>query len=220
VRSRADAPNGGAPLNANVRHQQVSPNAKAPLKIPESVKKAILEYRAEVRAQNSGRRKSFLFGLIKIKSGFEERPETLGAEQEFWTIADDQQLEEFLFSDLLAALYPDGERVLWKALPSGYAPLLLVLEFERHCDFEGWTAVSNKGVDEMREIIRSYEVLGVPSEAKALTAVLARFQAVGDNPDELGAAYSSVPNDMAERGDRMGKVLAFIRNHPERFGVV
>lgn len=146
-----------------VRHTtHMSPAAR----IPDQVATAILANRKhfhELNAKAKARNPNI---------GFVTKPLSLDQELEFWNISDDEALEEFLVEDLLGGLY-GNENIDWAKMPVGYEPLLLVLEFERHCAFEGWTAVSNKGEDEMREIIAAYRELGLGDEAAALEAVTA-----------------------------------------------
>ncbi|MBN8427957.1 MAG: hypothetical protein J0L65_10855 [Xanthomonadales bacterium] len=59
----------------------------------------------------------------------------------------------------------------WTTPPRGDTPLLDVLEFERHCQFEGWTAVRNNGTEYMRRIVESHACASLPEEARALAAV-------------------------------------------------
>ena len=137
----------------------------------------------------------------------------------FWEIPDDEALEEFLFGDLLGALYASDADP--DALPKGYRPLLYALEFERHCQFESWLAVSNRA-DDMPDIIESYRFLGLPDEARALSAVFDAYQTVDDDADDfydvLGKAYSSVPNRTSGFEIRIPLILAFVRANPELFG--
>ncbi|WP_171159767.1 hypothetical protein [Usitatibacter palustris] len=151
------------------------------------------------------------------KMGFTTKPEMLGAELAFWEIEDDDELDEFLSGDLLAAIYGTD----MPPLPKGYEPLLYVLEFERHCQFEGWTAIGNRSSD-MGRIIESYRVLGLADEASALEAVVAAAEKISDNDDEyhdvLGKAYGSVANKTPDIEDRLPLIYAFVRGHPDWFG--
>lgn len=155
--------------------------------------------------------------------GYMTKPLTLDKEMQFWTL-DDEALEEFLFEDLLSALYAQLSADEWSKLPSGYAPIVSVLEFERHCMFEGWTAVSNKGADEMPYIISSYHALGLPQEAAALSKVYEAYSLwAGDEDEEfherLSEAYHSVPNSTPEMEDRVPIILAYVRANPCLYGV-
>jgi hypothetical protein len=155
--------------------------------------------------------------------GYVTKPLSLNKEMQFWTL-EDEDLEEFLFEDLLSALYAQLTPDEWRMLPAGYAPLVSVLEFERHCMFEGWTAVSNKGADEMPYIIASYRALGLPQEAVALSKVFDAYSLCAGDEDEefhekLSEAYRSVPNNTPEMEDRVPHLLAYVRANPGLFGV-
>ena len=96
-----------------------------------------------------------------------------------------------------------------------------MLEFERHQQFEGWTAVENRA-DDMLEIIASYRFLGLDGEANALEAVRRAYATTDtEDPEQLedvlSNAYRSVPNSQSEEEDRMTAVYAFVRVHPELF---
>lgn len=203
----------------------------ATLTIPQSVQDAILRNRAHFREldararTHNAARQAEPPGGVSFQVGFVTKPETLDVGLQFWTIGDDQALEDFLFEDLLAGLDPETD---WDALPRGYRPLIDVLEFERHCQFEGWTAVSNKGAEEMRRIIESYALVGLPDEARALAAVTdAYLQLPSDEDpafyDVLRKAYVAARGagaDFDDRiEDRLPHVFRFVRNHPEWFGV-
>jgi hypothetical protein len=139
----------------------------------------------------------------------------------FWEIADDERLEDFLFHEIMEPVqlrFPDEQRL---ALPQAYRDLVAILEFESHCQFDGWTAVSNEGADRMRKIIESYRSIGLAQEAAALEAVVASYLATSDaDPrfhDILGAAYSSVANDLSEFEDRLRFILGWVRSNGHLF---
>ena len=183
------------------------------MRIPKAVEKAILENRAYFREKDREMRKR-----SGGKAGFITKPDKLEGELAFWTIEDDEELDEFLFGDLLPALYGNVDLA---PLPKGYASLIDVLEFERHCQFEGWTAVSNRS-SEMKRIIASYRFVGLAQEAAALTAVVAAYEKIDDDDegfhDILGKAYGSVENDTPDVEDRTPILFTFVREHPELFG--
>lgn len=199
------------------------------LRMPPDVERLVLgnrekfrEMNARAQALNQARREADPAGT-PVQIGFVTKPDVLEDEQHFWDIEDDQVLEDFLFDDLLAGLYGESD-LDWANLPPGYEPLLRVLEFERHCQFEGWTAVSNKGADEMRFICESYQVLGLDDEARALTAVTEAYVKLGDDDHDdfheiLGQAYRTTPNETPEIEDRLPLIFAFVRAHPALFGV-
>jgi hypothetical protein len=203
----------------------------ATLTLPPAVQEAILQNRAHFRelnaraqARNAVRPAESIEG-ITFQIGFITKAETLGEELQFWTIEDDQTLEDFLLEDLLAGLDPDTD---WSTLPQGYRPLIDVLEFERHCQFEGWTAVSNKGIVEMHRIIESYAHLGLPEEARALAAVTEAYAGLADDEDPkfydtLRQAYiqaRGIPADFDDSiEERLPQIFNFVRTHPEWFGV-
>jgi hypothetical protein len=186
-------------------------------KIPEQVATAILANRQYFHELNAKAK------ATNPNSGFVTKPLKLQEELQFWSISDDESLEEFLNYDLLAALY-GKETIDWSTMPAGYEPVLLVLEFERHCAFEGWTAVSNKGEEEMGKIIAAYNTLGIAGEASAPEAVTAAYVALDDDDhsefhDILGEAYRSVENSTSEEDDRAPIVWEFIRQNPTLFSV-
>ncbi len=157
-------------------------------------------------------------------SGLQTRPLVLDRELRFWEIEDDGELEDFLFDDLLNAFFGGMEEPTareWKSLPAGYRPLSLVLEFERHCQFEGWTAVENR-FDDLLDIIASYRFVGLGDEANALAVVKDAFESLASDDDgavenALGAAYKGVPNTTPEYEDRVPLLLGFVRANPELF---
>lgn len=154
-------------------------------------------------------------------SGLSTRPLVLDKELRFWTIDDDGELDDVLTGDLLPALFMELSEAEWRRLPRGYRPLVTVLEFERHQQFEGWTAVDNRAGD-MLEIIESYRFLGLDGEANALEAVRQAHAALDtDDPEQLedvlSEAYGSVPNSQSDEEDRMTSVFTFVRTHPELF---
>lgn len=190
--------------------------------IPFLVESAILAHRAYLielnrKAHQYNIENNITFGGIS----FPTKSLELDTERQFWSMEEDMALQTFLMEDLLA-LYPEAS---WQALPRGYKPLIDVLEFERHCDCEGWLSVSHKGEIEMRQIIQSYAFIGLQDEARALTAVTNAFlplcgeEASPHFSKTLSKAYRSVPNSTPERDDRMRVVCEFVRKHPALFGV-
>jgi hypothetical protein len=157
-------------------------------------------------------------------SGLLTRPLLLDRELRFWEIKDDGELEDFLFDDLLNAFFGGMEEPAaheWRSLPSGYRPLSMVLEFERHCQFEGWTAVENR-FEDLPDIIAAYRFVGLGDEADALVAVKDAFESLAGDDGEadervLGTAYKSVPNATPEYEDRVPRLLAFVRANPGLF---
>lgn len=198
------------------------------LTLPQALQQAILEQRAETHAWNARAQAHFAQEFPEAIQGkpipqLATRPDILGPELQFWAIEDDEALEDFLFDDLLNALLL-SKALDWQQLPPAYIALMLVVEFERHCQFEGWTAVSNKGADEMQVIIQAYEWVGLQDEARALKAVLEAYVKLGDDQHEsfheiLGQAYNSAENTTQDIEDRLPVILSFVRAHPEYFGV-
>jgi hypothetical protein len=148
----------------------------------------------------------------------------------FWEIPSDDELFEFLMEDLMPALHLQVSDAQWASLPPGYAPLVTVLEFESHSQFEGWGAPANHRVAGMRTIVEAYRSLGLAQEADALhrvTEVLATYPDVMDAKfdygrwvEEAGAAYSTVPNDTPQFEDRIPAILAFVRSNPRLFAAI
>jgi hypothetical protein len=186
------------------------------LRIPEALESAIISYRNRVREE----RRAMIErsnGQLRMKAV----PEEFSRERTFWDIEDDAVLEDFLYEDVLDLVLLGGFDAA--VLPKGYAPLINVLEFERHCQFEGWHAVSNRS-DVMPLIIQSYRFVVLADEANALTKVFEAFQTVDEESEHfhevLTAAYGSVPNTTPEIEDRLPLILNFVRSHPEVFATV
>jgi len=184
-------------------------------RIPFEIEQAILATRQQFRGMNAKAQE-----LSGGTMGFVTKPHDLGPALRFWEIEDDSELEDFLFEDLLASV--DGMRMLdLSQMPPGYEPLITVLEFERHCQFEGWTAVSNRA-DEMESIVKGYRFTGLEDEAVALSKVLVAYNQLADDDieefhDILGKAYGSVKNATPEIEDRIPVILGFVREHEELF---
>ena len=142
------------------------------------------------------------------------------ADMVFWEISDDEELETYLFENLLDAL--DGSDIDLESLPPGYGPLLDVLEFELHCQSDGWTAVKNKGTEELRRIIDSYCFIGLNDESRALAAVLEAYRGIVEEDkafhEVLGQAYRSVQNSTPDIEHRLPIIFAYVRNNAESFG--
>lgn len=171
-------------------------------RIPPSVEQSILSWHQDMKA--------------KYGHGMPD-PEWLRMGLSFWTIEDDEELAMFLTEDLVSALFSQD----LSDLPRGYTPLIRLLEFERHRAFEGWTAVPNKGEDEMRLIIGDYRAVGLVQEASALEAVLAAYLGLPENEERLSpilaAAYGSVPNDTRDIDERIPTLLQYVRANPDSF---
>lgn len=197
-------------------------------RIPASVEARILTNRQHFRDLDAALRARLAAQVAQnpgaeIPGGrFRTKSANLEIELRFWEIKDDNALEEFLFDDLLAGFddihFGSAE---WAAFPPGYRPLIEVLEFERHQQFEGWTAVSNHGLAEMLSIIQSYKILGLHDEARALSSVLDAFRDHGDSEpgfhDRMERAYRSAGHATPDIEDRMPFIHQFIRQHPGCF---
>jgi hypothetical protein len=206
--------------------------AAARLRIPESVEARLLAVQPRVREIAPHAHE---WGLLKRVLNFREviveRRLPLTRELAFWTIEADDDLEDFLFQNLLAAMPPHELHGQWQGLPAGYRPLLHVLEFERHRQFEGWTAVTNHGVDGMKAIVRGYRELGLEAEAKALAAAAkaggddAAWQHLDGDEDPcprmeaIERAYAQWHDRTDDADIPVAPILAYVRANPGKFGV-
>jgi hypothetical protein len=183
--------------------------------IPIPIEEAILANRQKFREMNEKARKD-----SNGEHGFVTRPKSLGKYAQFWNIENDDELEDFLFDDLLAATF-DSQNVDLNIMPKGYDIILNVLEFERHCQFSGWYAICNR-FDSMQNIINSYQKIGLEEEAAALHAVLKAFNKILDVnivefSEILSKAYRKIPNSTQNIEDKIPYILKFIRNNVNLF---
>jgi hypothetical protein len=195
----------------------------AGLQLPVQVAKALLARQPRLRTlSEAAKQRSVFWRLLNFRAAIVEHPVPLAEELSFWAMESDQALEDFLFDKLLAALPPDGISVDLGKLPSGYLPLLEVLGFEQHRQFEGWTAATNIGATKLRSICACYVQLGLTDEAAALDRVGEQLSLCVEVCDEteglLELAYSSVPNSTATLEARIPYLLGYVRSRPDCFG--
>jgi hypothetical protein len=200
-------------------------SATPTLRIPDDVADALLPIQPRRRTLTpEAKRRGLIWRLFNAKAAIVEQPVPLGAELAFWEIQSDDQLEDFLFGRLLVALPPQDLRARVGALPSGYRPLLDVLEFELHRQFEGWTAATNYGAEEVRYTSQSYTRIGLADESRALLRVaeaLADSRKVDDELEErLERVYASEQNSTPTFELRLISILEFVRSNPTLFGVL
>jgi len=181
--------------------------------IPIAIEQAILAKRQNFREMNDKARKE-----TDGKFGFVTRPDKLGKFVRFWNVEDDNELEDFLFEDLLAAAFDSPDLDL---MPKGYGIILTVLEFEQHCQFEGWYTISNRS-DSMPKIISCYQQIGLEEEAMALLAVWKVYSDVSSDDVEnfnelLSKAYRDIPNSTPDIEDRIPHILNFVRKNAALF---
>lgn len=193
------------------------------LLIPSKVEAALLAAQPLLRELSAeARSKGILWRIFNARSAVVTRRQPLGPELRFWTIESDEELEEFLFQRLLAAFPPPFSPEWSEHLPRGYEPLLAVLEFERHRQFEGWTAVSNLGAAHVRSVANSYAALGLTDEAAATNRVAARFTEIDQNgesmEEELEAVYVAEVNRTSTIEARLPLIMAYVRANPSFFG--
>ncbi|HRF55315.1 MAG TPA: hypothetical protein PK027_12795 [Aquimonas sp.] len=115
----------------------------------------------------------------------------------------------------------------WTTPPRGDPPLLDVLEVELHCQFEGWTAVSNKGTEEMRRSVESDACVGPPEEACTLAAVSDAYSRL-PKPDVVEFHATLRKANITAHGDntdfddhvenRLPRIFDVVRRHPDSFG--
>ena len=125
----------------------------------------------------------------------------------------------------MTALDLDTDRA---ARPRGDPPLLDVLEFERHCQFEVWTALRNNGTEEMRRIVECDACIGLPEEAHALAAVTDAYSRLS-NPDVAEFHATLRKANITAHGsntgfddrieNRLPRIIDFVRSHPDWLGV-
>lgn len=202
-------------------HQAMPAGARTPT-IPASLAERLLTVQPRARQLTpEARARGLLWRLLHARSAVVEVPVPLGAELRFWELDSDEELEGFLFDRLLAVLPPHCSPIDLDTLPAGYRPLLEVLEFERHRQFEGWTAATNHGSERMFGISKSYADVGLADEAAALKKVaraLSRVVEVTDDTDEaIEAEYCSVRNRYPTFEERLPRILAFVRANPGAF---
>lgn len=109
------------------------------------------------------------------KSKEDANKEKLNEDLNFWE-KDDDSLDDFLFdaiADVILCLEEDD----LAELPKPYCVLAAVMEFERHMQYDGWSAISNEGSDQMEIIIDGYRVLGLHTTALALRTASNECQA-------------------------------------------
>ncbi|MBL4773712.1 MAG: hypothetical protein JKX98_08980 [Alcanivoracaceae bacterium] len=185
------------------------------IQIPIPIEEAILANRQKFQNMNDKARKD-----SDGEFGFITRPKKLGKYAQFWKVEDDDELEEFLFDDLLAATF-DSQNIDLNLMPKGYDIILNVLEFERHCQFSGWYAICNRS-DSMHNIINCYQQIGLEEEATALHTVWKAYNdLLDDNIEEfseiLSKAYREIPSSTPNIEDKIPYILKFIRNNTDLF---
>ncbi len=192
------------------------------MRIPKSVEAAIIENRRNANEQAERMREyQEEQGIATDGVTFRTFPTTLDKELQFWGIEPDEELGDFLINDLLGAFMISFPEEAWRYLPQGYAPLITVLEFESNCQFDGWVAISNEGVDRMQDIIQAYRYFNLSDEAEALQTVVEASASTDvyaeDYETILGAAYGSVRNSTPEFEERLSILVKFVQDHPEEF---
>ena len=146
----------------------------------------------------------------------------------FWSISSDKEMTDFLFDGLLPALENEGERnPSLKGFPSDYKPLRHVLDFEQHCEWDGFSGSLTNHISGMPQVISAYRFLKLDTVAGGLARALnvAKSQTIfDDTTDEaLEQAYASATNSEHEFSSdvsfraRMAAIGSFIRGNPSCF---
>lgn len=196
------------------------------LRVPDIVSGRLLAVQPRLREISPQARE---WGLIKrllnFREAIVERPVPLGPrELAFWENTDDADQERFLFDNLLASAPLAPDDAAWPAYPSAYRALLDVLRFEQHRQFDGWTAVTNLGVDGMARVVAAYRAVGLREEAQALAeaaALLAAAPADADLDeveDAMEAAHVRRNGGTSTFEARIAAVIAHVRENPQLFG--
>jgi hypothetical protein len=194
-------------------------------RIPDAIAERLLSVQPRVREINPQAREWGLFKrLLSFREVIVERPLPLTErELAFWSIEPYEDLETFLFDRLLRSAPLSSDDADWKHYPPPYRSLLAVLRFEQHRQFDGWTAVTNEGVENMAAIVAAYRSVGLRDEAEALREAVAILAALpegeveGDIENEIEAAYDRRKNATPTIEARMAVVLAYVRAKPKLF---
>lgn len=200
------------------------PKSKA-LRIPDAVAERLLEAQPRLREISPQAREwGFLKRALNLEASYVFTPVPLAArELAFWEIESDEELEAFLFGNLLRSAPNGSDDPDWKHYPPAYRSLLTVLQFEQHREFDGWTAVTNEGVEQMAIIVAAYCSVGLNDEAEALREAAAILAALPEGEDEsdieeeIEAAYDQRRNATPTIEDPLAVVIAYVRANPMLF---
>jgi hypothetical protein len=196
-----------------------------PLRVPDAIAARLLEAQPRIReVSEQARDWGFIKRALNLAAAYVFTPVPLTQrELAFWDIESDDEQEDFLSGILLSSAPLRSDDPDWKHYPPPYRFLLAVLRFEQHRQFDGWTAVTNEGVEQMAFIVAAYRSLGLKDEAEALresTTILAALPEGEDEselPDAIEAAYERRKNATPTIEARMAVVLAYVRANPGKF---
>jgi len=193
------------------------------MKIPSALEQVLVENRkklnTDARQINSG------YNLEIMATS----PENLNEELRFWEIENDEEMENFVLTELYDALFDIKGHHKWKhcwnELPAGYSPLFEIMDFERGYQSEGWYFVENIGIHTFDLVIRAKRFYKLDTEVNALSAVKKQYVKLElDNDEEmddldtvLSEAYYSVENHLSDFDDQLAVICKFIRGNLEFF---
>lgn len=202
------------------------------MRIPHFLEAAVLDLRASRRKQNAllnefrddPRMQQLATAGAQVAARVPDQPLSLNdRERAFWDMQDDDELEAFLYAELLPTLDSHLSQAQWLRLPLGYLPLYLVLSFERRRLFEGWTAAKELPGNRLQYVSEAYGVLGLHEEAMALYQVRKRLDEDAlthgrESEDaDLQAAYALRTNPFADARVRGAQLLKFVRRSPRLY---
>ena len=135
---------------------------------------------------------------------------------EFWKISDDDLFFEAL-GYLPLQMTEESERL--DALAEGYRLAYPIFWIEDDYWVNGWTALTNAGVDLLPWAISAYQRIGMDSEAQALQAALESIRRAPQDEHAAEAAYKAIPNRFDDDEIKNAKLLEFFRQNSHMFEV-
>ncbi len=131
----------------------------------------------------------------------------------FWEIDDDDLFMEAL-SYMPLHVFEIAE-THFADMPIGFQIAYPIFSLEDDYMFNGWTALTNAGVERLPHAIAAYERVGMKSEAMALQAALHSCQKSPDDSDAAADAYKSIANVFADDEKKQDALLSFFRSNPQ-----
>jgi hypothetical protein len=133
---------------------------------------------------------------------------------EFWTLDDDMYYEYMNYLGLKVAIhFADNMSEILTQLPEAMHILYPISLLDDDYEFNGWTALTNAGSEQLPLVIAAYKRIGLTVEAEALSAALKSCLASPDDTEAAESAYKEFDSPYADDELRREAVIEFMRKN-------
>ncbi len=141
-----------------------------------------------------------------------QMPLLKGFPLEIWK-ADDHRRWVDAFMEFGSLLYCSD--IPEESLPPAYVHIAYLFDWEAQCQFNGWSAFENRA-GSIDRVFKSYSEIGLPAEAKALSAALKAWQDSEGSDEAVSAVYNEFRHEFSVDFDRLEYIVCYFIDNADR----